>query len=285
MASTPHPDPLPLLPPGLLPGPDFVDRAWGASERSPAWLRSFQALFDAGRLAGTGHLCLLAGKGEPEAVAALAQEGGCSGLVAGERALGVVARRYAHRVPLIAAVRAERDPAAQARRLRDMGCVGVCLTLEEEVLHDDAGVTALAAAATAEGLVVVTHVLDWYRSEAPRIHAAGAAYGAALAWRGDWPQYSRAADEANKRHASTPRYREERLEEGRARVVEAWGGRVGQLAMVGTDGDARDTATLAKRAGALGIVVAVPSDPDPSGHVAALHALEDVWADGTITLA
>ena len=86
----------------LLPGPDFVDRAWGASERSPAWLRSFQALFDAGRLGGTGHLCLLsAGNGEPEAVAALAQEGGCSALIATEHVLATVARRYAHRVPLL----------------------------------------------------------------------------------------------------------------------------------------------------------------------------------------
>jgi len=39
-----------------LPGPDFIDRVWTHSDRSPAALRSLQSLFDKGRLAGTGYL-------------------------------------------------------------------------------------------------------------------------------------------------------------------------------------------------------------------------------------
>src|ERR1044072_498022 len=42
-----------------LPGPDFVDRVWGISDRSPAVLRSLQSLFDHGRLAGTGYVSIL----------------------------------------------------------------------------------------------------------------------------------------------------------------------------------------------------------------------------------
>src|SRR5215213_101508 len=42
-----------------LPGPDFVDRVWGISDRQPRVLRSLQALFDHGRLAGTGYLSIL----------------------------------------------------------------------------------------------------------------------------------------------------------------------------------------------------------------------------------
>jgi class I fructose-bisphosphate aldolase len=42
-----------------LPGPDFVDRVWALSDRNPRVLRSLQALFNTGRLAGTGYLSIL----------------------------------------------------------------------------------------------------------------------------------------------------------------------------------------------------------------------------------
>ena len=42
-----------------LPGPDFVDRVWTQSDRSPRVLRNLQRMFDTGRLAGTGYLSIL----------------------------------------------------------------------------------------------------------------------------------------------------------------------------------------------------------------------------------
>ena len=42
-----------------LPGPDFVDRVWMDSDRSPQVLRSIQTLFNHGRLGGTGYLSIL----------------------------------------------------------------------------------------------------------------------------------------------------------------------------------------------------------------------------------
>ena len=45
-----------------LPGPDFIDRVWAYSDRSPSVLRSLQSLFDNGRLAGTGYLFNPAGR-------------------------------------------------------------------------------------------------------------------------------------------------------------------------------------------------------------------------------
>jgi fructose-bisphosphate aldolase, class I len=42
-----------------VPGPDFVDRVWAQSDRNPSVLRSLQALFSSGRLAGTGYLSIL----------------------------------------------------------------------------------------------------------------------------------------------------------------------------------------------------------------------------------
>ena len=42
-----------------LPGPDFVDRVWSISDRPVPVLRSLQALFGHGRLAGTGYISIL----------------------------------------------------------------------------------------------------------------------------------------------------------------------------------------------------------------------------------
>src|SRR5947209_19394766 len=41
------------------PGPDFIDRVWAHSDRSPQVLRSLQTLFDPGRSTGLDYLSLL----------------------------------------------------------------------------------------------------------------------------------------------------------------------------------------------------------------------------------
>src|ERR1044072_8405322 len=42
-----------------VPGPDFIDRIWSASDRSLSVLRLLQTLANNGRLAGTGYLSIL----------------------------------------------------------------------------------------------------------------------------------------------------------------------------------------------------------------------------------
>ncbi|MHC4225588.1 MAG: class I fructose-bisphosphate aldolase, partial [Planctomycetota bacterium] len=42
-----------------LPGPDFLDRVTAQSDRRPHVLRNMAALFDHGRLSGTGYLSIL----------------------------------------------------------------------------------------------------------------------------------------------------------------------------------------------------------------------------------
>jgi class I fructose-bisphosphate aldolase len=101
-----------------LPGPDFVDRVWGISDRSPSVLRSLQTLFDNGRLAGTGYLSILpvdqgiehsAGASfapnpqyfDPANIVRLAIEGGCNAVASTFGVLGTVGRKYAHKIPFI----------------------------------------------------------------------------------------------------------------------------------------------------------------------------------------
>ena len=101
-----------------LPGEDFVDRIWINSDRSNNVLRNLQAMFDHGRLSGTGYLSILpvdqgiehsAGASfapspiyfDPENIVKLAVEGGCNAVASTLGVLGIVSRKYAHKIPFI----------------------------------------------------------------------------------------------------------------------------------------------------------------------------------------
>lgn len=101
-----------------LPGPDFVDRIFGPSDRNNSTLRSIQSLFSHGRLEGTGYLSILpvdqgvehsAGASfaknpiyfDPEKIIELAIEGGCNGVASTLGVLGACSRKYAHKIPFI----------------------------------------------------------------------------------------------------------------------------------------------------------------------------------------
>ncbi|MCH9008948.1 MAG: class I fructose-bisphosphate aldolase [Calditrichaeota bacterium] len=101
-----------------LPGPDYIDRIFVHSDRSNQVLRNLQATFDHGRLAGTGYLSILpvdqgiehaAGASfapnpiyfDPENIVKLAIEGGCNAVASTFGVLGLVSRKYAHKIPFI----------------------------------------------------------------------------------------------------------------------------------------------------------------------------------------
>jgi class I fructose-bisphosphate aldolase len=102
----------------LLPGPDYVDRAYGLSDRSPRVLSALQSVLDTGRLRGTGYVSILpvdqgiehsAGASfapnpqyfDPENIIKLAIEGGCNAVASTLGVLGSVSRKYAHKIPFI----------------------------------------------------------------------------------------------------------------------------------------------------------------------------------------
>jgi class I fructose-bisphosphate aldolase len=101
-----------------LPNPDSVFNVFGQSNRSPQVLRSLQQLFSTGRLANTGFVSILpidqgiehsAGASfaknpdyfDPENIVKLAIEGGCNGVATTFGALGMVSRKFAHKIPFI----------------------------------------------------------------------------------------------------------------------------------------------------------------------------------------
>ena len=139
-----------------LPGPDWVDRIFGQSDRNIRVLRSLQALFSHGRLAGTGYLSILpvdqgiehaAGASfapnpdyfDPENIVRLAIEGGCNAVASTLGVLGIVARKYAHKIPFLMKFNHnellsypnsyDQTLFATVKQAYDMGCVAVGATI------------------------------------------------------------------------------------------------------------------------------------------------------------
>src|SRR5512136_2670662 len=101
-----------------LPGPDWVDRIFAHSDRNNRVLVNLQRMFGGGRLASTGYLSILpvdqgiehsAGASfaknpeyfDAENIVRLAIEGGCNAVASTYGVLGIVARRYAHKIPFL----------------------------------------------------------------------------------------------------------------------------------------------------------------------------------------
>ncbi len=100
------------------PGPDFIDRVVANSNRGPTVQRNLQALFNHGRLGGTGYLSILpvdqgvehaAGASfapnplffDPQNIIELAIEGGCNAVASTMGVLASVSHKYAHKIPFL----------------------------------------------------------------------------------------------------------------------------------------------------------------------------------------
>lgn len=98
--------------------PNVVDDIFVNSNRNPQVLRNLQAIYGNGRLANTGYLSILpVDQGiehtggasfapnpmyfDPENILKLAMEGGCNAVATTYGVLGMVARKYAHKIPFV----------------------------------------------------------------------------------------------------------------------------------------------------------------------------------------
>ena len=139
-----------------LPGPDFVDRVFVASDRNPRVLVNLQRMFGTGRLAGTGFLSILpVDQGiehsggasfaknpiyfDPENIIKLAIEGGCNAVASTYGVLGMMARKYAHKIPFMVKInhnelltfpnKADQIMWGTIKEAHDMGCASVGATI------------------------------------------------------------------------------------------------------------------------------------------------------------
>ncbi len=101
-----------------LSGPNYLDKVFLNSNRSPQVLNALARLYNSGNLAGTGYLSILpvdqgiehtAGSAfgpnpdyfDPENIVQLALEAGCNGVASTFGVLGLTSRKYAHKIPYI----------------------------------------------------------------------------------------------------------------------------------------------------------------------------------------
>ena len=101
-----------------LPSPDHVDKNWIGSNRSNRVLSSLQTLIGHGHLANTGYISIFpvdqgiehsAGSAfapnpiyfDPDNIIKLAMEAGCNAVASTYGVLGIMSRKFAHRIPFV----------------------------------------------------------------------------------------------------------------------------------------------------------------------------------------
>src|SRR5882762_9964272 len=139
-----------------LPGPDFVDRIYAVTDRNLRVLTNLQRMFGHGRLSGTGYLSILpVDQGIEHSggasfaknpdyfdggnIVKLAVEGGCNAVASTFGVLGIVARKYAHKIPFIVKInhnelltypnRFDQVMFGTVDEARDMGAVAIGATI------------------------------------------------------------------------------------------------------------------------------------------------------------
>jgi class I fructose-bisphosphate aldolase len=139
-----------------LPGPDFMERVWLHSNRSPQVIRSLGQIYNSGRLAGTGYTSILpidqgiehsAGASfaknpiyfDPSNIMELAINGGCNAVATTFGNLAMVSRQYAHKIPFIVKInhnelltypnRADQVMYGSVRDAWNLGAVAVGATI------------------------------------------------------------------------------------------------------------------------------------------------------------
>ena len=321
-----------------LPGPDFVDRVLVQSDRPVPVLRNLQQMFDHGRLGGTGYLSILpVDQGiehsaaasfaknpayfDPQNLAELAIAADCSAFTSTLGVLGIIARRYAHKIPLIVKLnhnelltypnRGDQVPFASVHQAVDLGAMGVGATIyfgSEEATRQIREVSALFAEAHSRGLFTV--LWCYLRNPAFKTPEADYALASDLTGQANHLGVTIEADIIKqKQPENTGGYTalkfgrtdplvysklttDHPVDLTRWQVVNCYAGRVGLINSGGESSGAGDfaqavrTAVINKRAGGMGLILGRKAFQRPlSEGVEIIHAVQDVYLDDSVTVA
>jgi class I fructose-bisphosphate aldolase len=323
-----------------LPGPDFNDRVFAATDRPTRVLTSLQAVYNTGRLAGTGFVSILpvdqgiehsAGASfapnpamfDPENIVRLAIEGGCSAVASTYGVLGIVARKYAHKIPFIVKINHnellsypntyDQTLFGDVRQCFDMGAVGIGATVywgapeSRRQLHEIS-----LAFAEAHRLGMFTVLWCYVRNGAFKTAQGDQSLAADLTGQANHLGVTIQADiikqklpEGNggyndpalkglgKTHKKvySDLTSDNPIDWTRYQVANCYMGRVGLINSGGASGenDLRDavaTAVINKRAGGMGLIAGRKAFQRPFAEgVDLLHAIQDVYLCRDVTVA
>ncbi|MHB1488601.1 MAG: class I fructose-bisphosphate aldolase [Acidimicrobiales bacterium] len=322
----------------VLPGPDFVDRVLIDSDRSVPVLRNLGMLYSHGRLGRTGYVSILpvdqgiehSGAAsfamnpsyfDPKNLCELALEAGCNAIATTLGGLGIVARRYAHKIPFIVKLnhnelltypnRFDQVMFASVRQAADLGAVGVGATIyfgSEESTRQIREVSDAFAEAHRQGLFTVL----WCYLRNPEFKQGSTDYAVAadLTGQANHLGVTIEADIIKQKLPETnggfnalkfgktdPLVYEELttdhpIDLTRWQLVNCYMGRIGLINSGGESRGSGDlaqavrTAVINKRAGGTGLIVGRKAFQRPLVEgVELLHAVQDVFADPSITIA
>jgi class I fructose-bisphosphate aldolase len=321
-----------------LPGADYVDRVMAISDRRPNVLRNMQALFNHGRLAGTGYVSFLpvdqgiehsAGASfapnpiyfDPGNIVELAIEGGCNGVASTLGVLASVARRYAHRIPMMLKLNHNESltyPAiydqtlfAQVEQAFDMGCVAVGATIyygSPDCRRQIAEISEAFERAHELGMVTVLWAYlrnSAFKKDGTDYHVAsdltGQAIHLAATIKADIVKQKLAENNGGYRaigfgHTHDKVYSElttdHPIDLARYQVANCFMGRAGLINSGGASSGAGDlaqavrTAVINKRAGGMGLISGRKAFQKPMAEgVELLNAIQDVYLSREVTIA
>ena len=322
----------------ILPGPDFIDRVFCESDRSSTVLRSLGQLYGHGRLGGTGYLSILpVDQGiehsaaasfsknpdyfDPKNIVELALDAGCNAVATTLGGLGIVSRRYAHKIPFIVKLnhnelltypsKYDQVPFGSVRQALDLGAAGVGATIyfgSDEATRQIREVSAMFAEAHRHGLFTV--LWTYLRNNAFKTKEADYHLSADLTGQANHLGVTIEADiikqkqpENNGGYTALKFGRTDPLvysqlttdhpiDLTRWQVVNCYLGRIGLINSGGESAGASDlvaavrTAVINKRAGGMGLIVGRKAFQRPrSEGVALINAVQDVFLDRSISIA
>ncbi|MDX1616651.1 MAG: class I fructose-bisphosphate aldolase [Candidatus Promineifilaceae bacterium] len=320
-----------------LPGPDWVDRIFAPSDRTPRVMRALQQLYDHGRLAGTGYLSILpvdqgiehtAGASfspnplyfDAENIVRLAVEGGCNAVASTFGVLGIVARKYAHKIPFLVKFnhnelmtypnKYDQIPFGNIRQAWDMGAVAVGATIYFGASESNRQLQEVSDAfAYAHELGMATVLWCYTRNSAFKHEGTDYHTAADLTGQANHLGATIQADILKQKLPTNnggfkaigfgktdPRMYgdlvpDHPIELTRWQVVNGYMGRIGLINSGGPSGDndfadAARTAVINKRAGGMGLISGRKAFQRPMAEgIKLLNLIQDVYLDESITVA
>ena len=321
-----------------LPGPNFIQDIFTQSDRTPTVLRNLGTLYNHGRLAGTGYVSILpVDQGiehsaaanfspnpeyfDPARLCDLAIAADCNAIATTLGTLGIVSRRYVHRIPFIVKINHNdlfRYPNTYDQRLfasvqqaADLGAVGVGATIyfgSEGSVRQIEEISAAFAEAHRLGLFTVLWCYtrnDAFKTAEADYHVAADLTGQAnhlgVTIEADIIKQKQPENNggfnALKFSKTNPKVYAELTTDNpidltRWQVVNCYAGRIG---LINSGGEAKGnndlagavrTAVINKRAGGQGLIMGRKAFQRPIDEGAALvHAVQDVYLDSSITVA
>src|SRR5665213_1410690 len=321
-----------------VPGPNFIQDIFTPSDRTPTVLRNLGTLYSHGRLGGTGYVSILpVDQGiehsaaasfapnpeyfDPARLCDLAMASDCSAVATTLGTLGIVSRRYVHRIPFIVKINHndllrypntfDQQFFASVQQASDLGAVGVGATVyfgSEGSIHQIEEVRAAFAEAHRLGLFTV--LWCYLRNDAFVKDGVDYHLSADLTGQANHLGVTIEADIIKQKQTiNNGGYNEVKfgktsplvysklttdnpIDLTRWQVVNCYAGRIGLINSGGESTGDNDlagavrTAVINKRAGGQGLILGRKAFQRPITEGAALiNAVQDVYLDESITVA